>query len=108
MTISDFYKNLVEALELPTTYREFSEEESETLETPYCVYFIDEVETLEADNMVYWSKDILMLEIYTDNKDLELESKVETFLDENELVYEKGEDHVPQEQLFIVHYKFSI
>ena len=108
MTISDFYEKVSEALEIPITYREFSEEESKTLDTPYAVYFVDEVENLEADNIVYWTQNVVMLEIYTDNKDLDLEIKVETFLNENELIWTKGEDYIPEEKLNVVYYRFTI
>ena len=90
------------------TYREFSEEESKSLDTPYAVYFVDEVENFEADNIVYWTQNVMMLEIYTDNKDLALESKVEKFLKENELIWTKGEDHIPEEKLDVVYYRFTI
>lgn len=94
-------KNILEATGFPVAYSHFVETDHEALpEPPYILYLVVYSSNLMADNTVYKSIQNVQIELYTDKKDLDAESVLETVLNENEIPYDTTETYIESEQLF--------
>ncbi|KAK9680616.1 hypothetical protein QE152_g38974 [Popillia japonica] len=88
MTLSEFYSGLT-SLDLPVTYRRYAEGEAPGL--PYLVYYVPGSNNFEADGKVYLKVNEINIELYSKTKDIDNETKIEDWLDENDIFYEKIE-----------------
>jgi hypothetical protein len=61
-----------------------------------------------ADNVVWQKVDELNIELYTDKKDPDIESKIESILTAHELPYEKSEVWIEDEKMYEVLYQTKI
>lgn len=102
-------ENLVEMLQeikIPFAYDHFAEGESP--EPPLICYLIPGSDNFAADGRVYFKLNEVRIEIYTDFKDLDLESRVESVLDGHEIFYNKSETWIQSEKLYEVMYVFEM
>ena len=82
MTIENIVEMLQE-MNIPFAYDHFAEGESP--EPPFICYLIPGSDNFAADGKVYFKMNEVRIEMYTDFKDLDLESKVEGVLDGHEI-----------------------
>ena len=102
-------ENIVEMLQemnIPFAYDHFAEGES--LEPPFICYLIPGSDNFAADGKVYFKMNEVRIEVYTDFKDLDLESRVEGVLDGHEIFYNKSETWIQSEKLYEVMYSFEM
>lgn len=102
-------ENLVEMLqevEIPFAYDHFAEGESP--EPPFICYLIPGSDNFAADGRVYFKLNEVRIEMYTDFKDISLESRVEDVLDRHEIFYNKSETWIQSEKLYEVMYSFEM
>lgn len=102
-------ENLVEMLQeikIPFAYDHFAEGESP--EPPFICYLIPGSNNFAADGMVYFKLNEVRIEMYTDFKDIALESRVEDVLDRHEIFYNKLETWIQSEKLYEVMYSFDM
>lgn len=104
MTYKDI-KTMVTGIGLPYTYYSFPNDIAP--DPPYIVFNYPENDDVLADNSNYVSVVTLNLELYTAEKDIELEESIEAVLNRNGFVYDKTEDYIRQEELFQVTYVSS-
>ena len=105
MTIENLVEMLQE-LKIPFAYDHFAEGESP--EPPFICYLIPGSNNFAADGMVYFKLNEVRIEMYTDFKDLDLESRVEDVLDRHEIFYNKSETWIQSEKLYEVMYAFEM
>lgn len=102
-------ENIVEMLQkmnIPFAYDHFAEGESP--EPPFICYLIPGSDNFAADGKVYFKMNEVRIEMYTDFKDLDLESRVEGVLDGHEIFYNKSETWIQSEKLYEVMYAFEM
>ena len=102
-------ENLVEMLQkigIPFAYDHFAEGESP--EPPFICYLIPGSDNFAADGRVYFKLNEVRIEMYTDFKDVVLESRVEDVLDRHEIFYNKSETWIQSEKLYEVMYAFEM
>lgn len=102
-------ENIVEMLQemnIPFAYDHFAEGESP--EPPFICYLIPGSDNFAADGKVYFKMNEVRIELYTDFKDLDLESRVEGVLDGHEIFYNKSETWIQSEKLYEVMYSFEM
>lgn len=102
-------KNIVEMLQemnIPFAYDHFAEGDSP--EPPFICYLIPGSDNFAADGKVYFKMNEVRIEMYTDFKDLDLESRVEGVLDRYEIFYNKSETWIQSEKLYEVMYSFEM
>lgn len=102
-------ENIVEMLQemnIPFAYDHFAEGESP--EPPFICYLIPGSDNFAADGKVYFKMNEVRIEMYTDFKDLNLESRVEGVLDGHEIFYNKSETWIQSEKLYEVMYSFEM
>ena len=105
MTIENIVEMLQE-MNIPFAYNHFAEGESP--EPPFICYLIPGSDNFAADGKVYFKMNEVRIEVYTDFKDLDLESRVEGVLDGHEIFYNKSETWIQSEKLYEVMYSFEM
>lgn len=91
---------------LPYAYYQFEEETAKP--PPFICFYYPRASDLLADNENYQKIRILVIELYTDEKDFELEERIEAGLTANDLVYTRQETYLDDERMFEVAYETSI
>lgn len=103
MTIDE---NIIEAalekIGLPFGYRQFTEDE--VVPPPYILWYFDDSNNFFADDVLYQHIYELDIELYTGEKDFELERKLETILKDLGLTWQKEEQWIESESMFEVLY----
>ena len=81
MTLPELKKKL-DTLGLPVVYHHWAVGQAPPL--PYLIYYADEDNNFFADDIVYSDGYAVTIEIYSQKKDLALETKVKNLLNENQ------------------------
>jgi hypothetical protein len=105
MTMDELVAMLQE-MGLPFAYDHFAEGESP--EPPFICYLLPGSDNFSADGRVYFKINEVRIEVYTDRKDLAVESKVEAVLDDRGIFYNKSEVWIGSEKLYEVLYSFTL
>jgi hypothetical protein len=97
----DELKSILQATGFPVAYSHFEEAENEVLpKPPFLIYLGLYSSNFMADNKVHLPIENAQIELYTHQKDLNAEAKVEAVLNENELPYAATETFIESEQLY--------
>ena len=78
------------------------------IEPPFMVWYLTESANFFADGKVYERIDHLNLELYTDQKDFELEEQLERILEEGGIGWNKTETYLDDEQMYEVLYEMEV
>ena len=95
---------ILQKLNIPIAYHHFTTSQK----PPYLVYKVTSTNNFIADNKVYKKIRKVDLELYTGNKNEELEKKLEAILCENEMVFDCFETYIQSEDVYQVIYEISI
>ena len=98
--------SIINEMNIPFAYDHFSEGESP--DPPFICYLLPGSDNFSADGLVYHRLQTVHIELYTDRKDPETETAVETILDNNRIFYNKSEVWIPSEKLYEVIYSFEM
>ncbi len=98
--------NVVRSFGLPFAYYSFPEGTAQA--TPYVCYFYVDSDDVFADDTNYQPIRILNIELYTDTKDFDLESQIETILKANNLTYHKQEAYINSERMWQIAYEMEV
>lgn len=105
MTQEELY-SLLETIGIPIAHRVFPEEEGQT--PPFAVYYRSGCKNEYADDKVYVKNQDFVLELYTEYRMPELEGKIETLFDENEIAYTTEEVYLDDEKMYEIIYEFTV
>jgi hypothetical protein len=97
---------MLQEMGLPFAYDHFAEGESP--DPPFICYLLPGSDNFAADGRVYFKINEVRIEVYTDRKDLAVESKVEAVLDDRGIFYNKSEVWIGSEKLYEVLYSFTL
>ena len=97
---------IIGEIDIPSAYDHFAE--GEAVDPPFITYLLPGSDNFSADGKVYYKINDGHIELYTDAKDPEVESTVETVLDEHGIFYEKTEVWIDTEKLYEVLYSFQM
>lgn len=97
---------MINSIGLPYAYYQFPEGTAQAC--PFICFFFDNSNDLAADNTNYQRIRPLSIELYTDNKDFELEETVETALNNAGLVYSREESYLKTERMYMVTFMTDI
>ena len=103
------YDKIIEMLEetsIPFAYDHFAEGESP--DPPFCIFLIPGSDNFHADNVVYEKLSKLVVELYTDKKDPDLEEKLEEVLSRYEMIWSRSEVWIDSEKLYEVRYEMTV
>jgi len=99
-------EKMLERMNIP--FRYFLFEEKEAVEPPFLVWYLPESNNFFADGIVYEKIARLNLELYTDQKDFELEERLESLLETESMAWNKTEAFLDEEQLYEVLYEMEV
>ncbi len=102
----DELMSIMETIGLPFAYDHFAEGEAPA--PPFICFRCYETDNFSADGRVYFKVNKVYIELYTDEKKPETESRVEAVLDEHGIFYEKSETWIESEKLYEVLFKFEL
>ena len=97
---------MLQEMGLPFAYDHFAEGESP--EPPFICYLLPGSDNFAADGRVYFRINEVRIELYSDSKDVGLESKVEAVLDSHGIFYNKSEVWIQSEKLYEILYSFEV
>ena len=94
--------------EIGIEYRYHHFEPEEAIAPPFLCWLMPESNNFAADGKVYHQSNSLDIELYTDQKDFDLEKKIETVLDQYNLYYETSERYIETENMYEVLYEMEV
>ena len=102
----DEVMQLMEELDISYAYDHFAEGESP--DPPFICFLFPGCENFGADNVVYASFRNLDIELYTDEKDPELEEQLEAVFLLHGIYWEKSEVWIESEKMYEVLYQMTV
>ena len=100
------FKSELEQLEIPIQYRAF--ESGQAPELPYIIFYENDSDNVFADNHNYYDVLNVSCELYTDEKDIELETKLQKLLYDLEIEYNSTETFIDSENMYLKAYDVTI
>ena len=97
---------MLQEMDIPFAYDHFAEGESP--EPPFICYLLPGSDNFAADGRVYFRINEVRIELYSDSKDVGLESKVDAVLDSHGIFYNKSEVWIQSEKLYEILYSFEV
>ena len=91
---------------IPSAYDHFAEGESP--DPPFITYLLPRSNNFSADGKVYLKVTEVHIELYTDEKNPQVEQQVEAVLDAHGIFYDKTEVWIDSEKLYEVLYSFEM
>lgn len=105
MTLQELYTQL-KILQLPVQYYMFQEGQAPDL--PYIIYFNPSEQHANADNLTFHVNKDVIVEVYSEFKDLSLEEKLKELFDKNKLTYTFQEMYLKEERMYMVAYQITL
>lgn len=99
-------KEFIASLGLPYAYYEFTNQTA--VAPPFICYYLADSSDFAADGINYSKIRQLVIEVYTEAKDFELEARVETALTAAGIFFTRDEDSIDTEQMYMVTYTSEI
>lgn len=99
-------KAKLETLGLPVQYQSFAT--GHVPELPYIIFYEDDSDNFFADNSNYYDGLNVVCELYSDEKDIELETKVQKLFFDNEIEYNSQQTFIDSENMYLKAYSVSI
>jgi hypothetical protein len=100
MTLEEL-KAILDLSGFPVAYSHFTESDNEPLpEPPFITYLVSYSSNFNADNKTYKQLQNIQIELYTDRKDLESETILETILNDNDIPFATTEIYIESEMLY--------
>lgn len=106
MTYEQIYQALNSLEGIPATY--YAWEVGTVPPLPFMVFYYPYNNDLIADNSNYVKVVHLNVELYTENKDVQTEERVESLLHSLGLVYTRAEQYITSERMYEVLYESEV
>lgn len=97
---------MISGFGVPYAYYQFPVGTAQTC--PFICFYFDSSNDFVADDTNYQRIRPLSIELYTDNKDFEIEETIETALNNAGLVYSREESYLDTEQMYMVTFMTEI
>ena len=101
MTLSDI-KNRLKTTGFPVAYRAFNEPTA----LPFIVYLSDGDTNFSADGTVYFAAHKVRIELYTGERNLSAEAKIEAVL--SDVYFEKSTTYIDAEKVYETIYELEV
>lgn len=99
-------KQIVQAPDLPVAYRAW--QEGEAPPPPYAVYYAGKAHNFAADGVVYFSAQRCTIELYTEEKDPDVEQALEERLTAAGIFWTKDEVYIDSEHMNEIIYEIEV
>ena len=101
-------KSILDELGINVVYDDFQGSKELTPHIPFISYFVEKSTPTAADNVVFSESVDVMIELYTNKKDLALENKLKKILTKNGIYYESQSSSNPEKNLHIEYIQINI
>ena len=98
--------SMVQSFNLPFAYYQFPEGTGQA--PPFVVFFYSQTDDVYADSENYQRIVVLNIELYTAEKDFDLESNIEAVLKTHNLTYYKEESRIESESMWQIAYEMEV
>ena len=98
---------MIKAVDLPFAYDHFNERKK-PIAPPFICYIYPDNDDVFADNKNYQKIKRLQIELYTDNKDFDLEERLEKVLETYCLTYRDEEGYLDDEKMYMHTYTMEV
>lgn len=105
MTYEEVASMIAEA-KIPYAYYQFPEDTGQ--QPPFICFYYPNSDNFSADNLPYTLIKALTIELYTDEKDFDLESRIESILINHGLNYRKSETYIDTEKMQMEVYETEV
>ena len=102
----DEVSEMLKRVGIPTAYYQFDEGTGQ--QPPFICFYYPGINAFNADDANYYAVDQLTIELYTAEKDFELEASLEAVLTAHDLPFEKLEAYIGSENMFQITYYTSV
>lgn len=99
-------EKMMEEIGIPASYHHFEVEEA--INPPFICWIIPGSDNFAADGNTFYEISLLNVELYTDQKDIEMEKQVEKVFDINGLFWNKTETYIESENMYEVLYELEV
>jgi len=96
---------MIESIGLPYAYYQFPDD---TQQAPPFICFLYDYDDIYADDSNYVKRVVLTVELYTDTKNIPLESAVEAVFDGNEMTWSKESTYIDSERMWQTSYSMEV
>ena len=100
------FKSELEKLGIPVQYRAF--QVGQAPELPYLIFYENDSDNIFADNSNWFDVLNVVCELYADEKDIELETKLQKLLYDLEIEYNSTETYIDSENMYLKAYDVQI
>lgn len=100
------FKSELEKLGIPVQYRAF--QVGQAPELPYLIFYENDSDNIFADNSNWFDVLNVVCELYTDEKDIELETKLHKLFYDLEIQYNSTETYIDSENMYLKTYDVQI
>lgn len=97
---------MVKSIGIPSAYYQFKDES--IAPPPFLCFYFEASDDFIADGINYAKIDNLVVELYTDEKDFALEATVEAALTGAGLAYQRNEDYIGDQRLYMTTYTMEV
>lgn len=98
--------DMIAEVGIPTAYYQFTKKTA--VPCPFICFYFDRSNDLYADNSNYQTIDNLIIELYTKEKDFELEQTLESVLRSHGMVWSREETPLDDEQMYMEIYNLNV
>lgn len=105
MTYKDI-SDMIAELNIPYAYYQFPE--GTEVATPFICFYYPSQLGFAADNTNYAKPVDLVIELYTNEKDFQLEAQIEQKLNDNGLVFQRNESYIDSEKMLMQTYESEV
>ena len=98
--------SMIGSLEIPFAYYQFPE--GTQLVPPFICFYYSGSSDMMADNINYQKIDHLVIELYSKEKDFDLEAQLESALTGYDLTWARSEQYLDDEQLMVEVYDLDV
>lgn len=105
MTTAEIY-TMIQAVGVPCVYHHFREGTGQ--EPPFICFYFPGDNDLLADDTNYVQINQLIIELYTDAKEFDLEQTLESVLKQNGFVWTKTETYIESEKMYMETYTMEV
>ena len=100
------FKSELEKLGIPIQYQAFASGHAPSL--PYLIFYENDSDNIFADNSNWFDVLNVVCELYSDNKDIELETKLQKLFYDTEIEYNSTETFIDSENMYLKAYDVQI
>lgn len=97
---------MIESIGFPSAYYEFTEETAKPC--PFVVFYYDGSDDMPADNINFTAINRLVVELYTDYKDLTAQKRVQDVLTAAGIYWTREEGFIDSERMWMARYQMEV